>query len=197
MSDRQVRVLLTGGIGAGKSSVGELLRARGALVIDADQVGHQVLEPGGEAFKGVAENWPSVVVDGVIDRSRLADIVFRDRAELELLEGFTHHAIRQRIADLVRGSKEQVVVVQVPLLTDFMGEGWLRVVVDAEPDVRGNRLLRRGMEADDVRRRMKSQPARRQWLEAADWVVDNSGSFDELAGRVDELWRELQTMASS
>ena len=69
--------MLTGGIGAGKSSVGELLRARGALVIDADKVGHQVLEPGGEAFDRVAETWPSVVVNGVIDRRRLADIVFR------------------------------------------------------------------------------------------------------------------------
>ncbi len=60
MSDRQVRVLLTGGIGAGKSSVGELLRARGALVIDADEVGHKVLEPGGAAFDRVAETWPAV-----------------------------------------------------------------------------------------------------------------------------------------
>ena len=98
MSDRQVRVLLTGGIGAGKSSVGELLRARGALVIDADEIGHQVLEPGGEAFDRVAETWPSVVVDGVIDRRKLADIVFGDPVELRRLEEFTHGAIREKIS---------------------------------------------------------------------------------------------------
>ena len=195
MSDRQVRVLLTGGIGAGKSSVGELLRARGALVIDADEIGHQVLEPGGEAFNRVAERWPSVVVNGVIDRRRLADIVFRNPAELERLESFSHAAIRSRIADHIEASQQHIVVVEVPLPTDFMGEGWVRVVVDADRYGRIERLRRRGVHEEDMTRRMNAQPSRRQWLASADMVVDNSGSQEQLMAEVEKLWTELQVMA--
>jgi dephospho-CoA kinase len=189
--------LLTGGIGAGKSSVGALLRARGALVIDADEVGHQVLEPSGEAYNRVAETWPSVVVDGVIDRRRLADIVFRDRMDLERLEGFTHSAIRQRIAAMIGESSEQVVVVELPLLANFMGKGWRRVVVDAEPDVRTERLIRRDMDENDARQRMDAQPSPGQWLASADLVLDNSGSYEHLVVQVDELWHKLQALAGS
>ncbi|MGZ8783982.1 MAG: dephospho-CoA kinase [Acidimicrobiia bacterium] len=191
MSDRQVRVLLTGGIGAGKSSVGELLLARGALVIDADQVGHQVLESGGEAFERVAETWPSVVVDGMIDRRRLADIVFGDPAELEKLEGFTHAAIRRRIARMIERASEQVIVVEVPLLTDFMGPGWIRVVVDADPDTRTERLRRRGMDGSDASRRMAAQAERADWVAAADVVIDNSLDPDALGAQVDAFWERL------
>lgn len=197
MSARQVRVLLTGGIGAGKSAVGELLRARGARVIDADEVGHRVLEPGGEAFGSVAEAWPSVVVDGVIDRQRLADIVFADPTELERLQGFTHSAIRQRIASAIERSSEPVVVVEVPLLTDFMGKGWLRVVVDADSATRTERLRARGMDEDDVMRRINAQPSRTQWLGSGDVVLYNSGSQERLLAQVDELWNQLQEMAVS
>ena len=191
MFDRQVQVLLTGGIGAGKSSVGELLRARGALVIDADSIGHQVLEPGGPAYYRVAETWPSVVVDGAIDRRRLADIVFRDPAELRRLEGFTHVAIRRRITEMIERSTERVVVVEVPLLTDFMGDGWLRVVVDADLDLRKQRLDRRGTEPDDTARRMGNQPTRAEWVAAADVVIDNSGDAEMLRGQVEALWGRL------
>lgn len=192
MSEEQVRVLLTGGIGAGKSVVGELLRARGALVIDADEIGHRVLEPGGAAYDQVAETWPSVVIDGVIDRTRLADIVFRDHAELERLESLTHVAIRRQIASLIEGSTEKVVVVEVPLLTDFMGAGWLRVVVDADPAIRTGRLIDRGMDQDDASRRMSAQPARDRWLDTADHVIDNSGDWDHLVAEVDALFQVLE-----
>ena len=186
-----MRVLLTGGIGAGKSAVGELLRARGALVIDADEVGHRVLDPGGAGFEAVAATWPSVVVDGVINRGRLADIVFQDPAELERLERFTHVAIRQSIADLIGRSAARVVVVEVPLLTDFMGAGWLRVVVDTNIELRTSRLLERGMDADDATRRIAAQPSRVEWQAAADVLIDNSGDFDALVQQVDALWDQL------
>lgn len=191
MSNGQVRVLLTGGIGAGKSTVGELLRARGALVIDADQVGHQVLAPGGAAFARVAESWPSVVVGGVIDRKRLADIVFSNPSDLERLESYTHAAIRQAIGNLIEHSTEQVVVVEVPLLTDFMGAGWLRVVVDADPDARTERLQRRGMNLDDANRRMAAQPSRAEWVASADVVIDNSSDPNAVGNQIDALWHRL------
>jgi dephospho-CoA kinase len=168
-----------------------LLRARGALVIDADEIGHSVLAPDGEAFNRVADTWPSVVVDGVIDRRRLADVVFRDQEELQRLEEFTHAAIRRRIGGLIEASNEQVVVVEVPLLTDFMGEGWIRVVVDADAEGRVGRLHRRGMAGDDATRRIAAQPARTQWAASADVVIDNTGDLEALAGQVDSLWARL------
>ena len=191
MSDWQVRLLLTGGIGTGKSSVGDLLRARGALVIDADEVGHWVLEPGGAAYEQVARAWPNVLAGGVIDRSRLADIVFRDPAELRRLEAFTHAAIRDRIAEAIEQSSEKVVVVEVPLLTDFMGSGWMRVVVDADLATRIKRLRVRGMDSGDVARRIAAQPERPSWIAAADVVIDNSGGRTELEEQVDALWERL------
>lgn len=191
MSDRQVRVLLTGGIGAGKSSVGDLLRARGALVIDADDIGHQVLEPGGEAYDRVAERWPSVVVEGVIDRRKLADIVFDDPVELRRLEEFTHGAIRERIYRTISQSPEQVVIIEVPLLSDFMGSGWMRVVVDADLEIRTQRLSLRGMDRDDVSRRMAAQPDRPAWNSAADFLIDNSGGQFDLEAQVEALWEQL------
>jgi dephospho-CoA kinase len=184
-------VLLSGGIGSGKSTVGELLRARGALVVDADAIGHQVLEPGGEAFTAVAEAWPSVVVEGIIDRSRLAEIVFSDPTELDRLESMTHSAIRRRISEVIAGSTQEVVVVEVPLLTDFMGPGWVRVVVDADVDVRLERLRRRGVDRDDALRRMNVQPDRQVWRTSADFVVDNAADYAALGAQVDALWAWL------
>ncbi len=189
VTNRQVRVLLTGGIGAGKSTVGELLRTRGAFVIDADQVGHDVLEPGGEAFESVSATWPSVVVEGRIDRRKLAEIVFGDGAELRKLEDLTHPAIRQRIHRLVDATDADLVVVQVPLLVDFMGNGWVRVVVDAPVDVRLARLARRG--SGEAKRRMAVQPAPAEWRAFADVVIDNSGDRQHLIGEVDGALRAL------
>jgi dephospho-CoA kinase len=191
VSERQVRVLLTGGIGSGKSSVGEMLRARGAQVIDADEIGHRVLESGGEAYARVAGQWPAVLVDGAIDRKRLADIVFRDREALEMLEGITHEAIRRRVRDLIAGSLHRLIVVEVPLLTDFMGAGWIRVVVDADRQTRMDRLRARGLDHEDVARRMAAQPDREDWLAAADFVIDNRGNSDDLEEQVEALWRRL------
>ena len=194
MTDRQVRILLSGGIGSGKSTVGEMLRARGALVIDADEVGHQVLTPGGAAHRRVVERWPSVLVDGSVDRQRLADIVFSDPAELERLEAFTHGAIRTSISAMVEAAAERVVVVEVPLLSDFMGSGWIRVVVDAAPEPRTSRLVGRGMDESDVARRMAAQPVREEWSAAAEILIDNSGDRTALERQVDRLWRRLMAI---
>lgn len=165
-----------------------MLRARGALVIDADHIGHQVLQRGGEAFLPVIETWPEVLVGGEIDRRRLADIVFRERAELEKLEAITHPAIRERIHRLVDEAQQDVVVVEVPLLSDFMGPGWRRVVVDADPDTRLSRLRRRGMRESDAASRMHTQPTGDEWRATADLVIDNSGSPEDLEPVVQRLW---------
>ncbi len=184
-------LLLSGGIGAGKSAAAELLAERGALVIEADLVGHGVLEVGGDAHEAVARAFPMAVVDGVIDRALLAREVFADPARLRLLESLTHPAIRASIHRMVETSDAEVVVVEVPLLSDFLGDGWQRIVVDAPEDVRLQRLVDRGMQPLDVKTRMLAQPSDVEWVESADYLIDNSGDREALAAQIDALWKQL------
>lgn len=185
------KLIVRGGIGSGKSSVAELLAAHGATVISADTVGHTVLEPGGEAYDGVRARWPEVVgPDGIVDRSRLAEIVFADPDELRELEAMTHPAIRKAIAERVEAT-DGPVVVELPLPSDFLEGEWVSIVVDAPDDLRRSRLVARGMSDADITARMASQPTRLEWLGLADIVVDNSGDLDALSQQVDELWESL------
>jgi dephospho-CoA kinase len=188
---RRKHLLLTGGIGAGKSEVGKLLARRGACVIDADRIGHQVLEPGGEAFEAVAAAFPDASADGVVDRRLLARDVFTDPVRLRLLESLTHPAIRQRIRELVEDCDVPLVVVEAPLLSDFMGDGWERVVVDAPDDARIRRLVDRGMAPLDAKARMAAQPSRDEWRALADFLIDNSGDLETLEAQVGRLWERL------
>ncbi len=188
-----MRVLLGGGIGSGKSAVAALLREAGATVVDADAAGHRVLEPGGEAFDQVAARWPEAVRDGRIDRAALGGVVFADPAQLAELEAITHPAIAARIAGAVAAAGTDVVVVEVPVLARLVGEDWPRVVVDAPDEARVARSVARGMDEGDVRRRMAAQPSRAEWLEAADYVVDNSGNLEDLSTQVERLWAWLSS----
>ncbi len=184
-----VKALVSGGIGSGKSAVARMLAMLGAHVIDADAIGHEMLA--GVCHDEVALRWPGVVRDGRIDRAALADIVFAKPAELAALEAITHPAIAARIAEEVERTNAPVVVVEMPLLKNLMGEGWLRIVVDAGEAVRVRRLLERGMQPEDIRARMMVQPNRRAWLAAADVVVGNDGSLADLESEVAAVWRRL------
>lgn len=165
------RIILTGGIGSGKTYVAGRLRDRGWEVIEADTIGHQVLEPGGGAHGAVVERWPSVVVDGSIDRAGLAAIVFADPEQLRELEAITHPRIRETILERVDAAPGDVVV-EIPLLRDWFA-GWPVVVVMAPMSVRRRRLRQRGMDEADIDRRIASQPTETQWRSAGDFVVSN------------------------
>ena len=182
MTSQHRRWLLTGGIGSGKSEVRRLLDKHGIRTIDADSVGHAVLEH--EALPTVARRWPDVVVDGVVDRSRLAEIVFAQPAELAELEAITHPLIFGRIEAELEGF-EGIAVVEAPVI-DF-GVNWARMVVDAPNGLRLQRAVARGMGRDDVQRRMDAQPSRGEWLAAADVVVPNWLDLDRLGETVELL----------
>lgn len=186
-----IRVALSGGIGAGKSTAGEHFERLGALVISADRIGHDVIAPDGPAHGAVAERWPQVIRAGAVDRSLLAAVVFGDRDELAALEAMTHPEIRAEIERRVDASGPGIVVVEIALLRHFLGEGWVRVVVDAPDEVRRARLRARGMEARDIAARISAQPSRSAWLAAADHVIDNSGGRDLLESEVERVWRLL------
>jgi dephospho-CoA kinase len=184
------RFVLAGPIGSGKSVLGGMLQRRGALVIEADLIGHQILEPGEVAFPAVAARWPSAVVDGRIDRRRLASVVFADGNALRVLEALTHPHIAARVEARAAGAGERPVAVELPLVADILGEEWPRLVVLADAEVRLRRAVARGMEVEDVKRRMASQPTEARWSASADWVIRNDGSLDELDAEVGRWWAQ-------
>ncbi len=186
MINGQHRWLLGGGIGSGKSAVRVLLERSGFQAIDADSIGHEVLEPDGAAFDQVADRWPVVVIDGYIDRKALGGIVFGDTGELEALEEITHPHIFGIINRLVQGI-DGTFVVEVPIIQPGIEGGWRRIVVDCDDGARLGRLLERGMTSADAEARMRIQPSRSEWLAGADLVVPNHGSLDDLTATVERL----------
>ncbi len=190
---------LTGGIGAGKSTVAELLARRGAVVIDADAIAREVVEPGMPALAALVERFgPDVVdADGRLDRAALAAKAFVNDEERKALEGITHPAIGaaflQRIADAPAGS---VIVHDIPLLTEAKRQGDYAavIVVEAPLDVRLDRLEVRGVPRDDARRRIALQATDEERRAVATWVVDNAGDVEALDAQLDEIWSALQKM---
>jgi dephospho-CoA kinase len=185
-----VRILLGGGIGSGKSIVGRRFERLGAIVIEADHLGHAVLETDGEAFAAVGERWPSVVVADRIDRSALAEIVFSDREQLTELEALTHPPIIHRMTEISSSAGD--LVVEIPITLDVPG-GWTKVFIDADEDVRLGRAVERGGSETDVRKRMASQPSRDEWMTWSDVKIDNNGSIEDLHRQIDALWHRLRT----
>lgn len=198
-----LRVGLTGGIGAGKSEVSARLAAQGAVIIDADTIAREVVEPGTEGLAEVVGAFgPEVLLpDGTLDRPRLGDIVFADPELRSKLNAIVHPRVGARMAELEQAAGPgAIVVLDVPLIaesgrTDAYD---LIVVVDAPPRVQVDRLVRRrGMTREQARARMEAQASREQRLAIADIVVDNSGSLGELDRQVGDLWTELRRRAGS
>ncbi|MBM7173660.1 dephospho-CoA kinase [Streptomyces sp. G44] len=192
-----LKVGLTGGIGAGKSEVSRLLVASGAVLIDADRIAREVVEPGTPGLAAVVEAFgPEILApDGSLDRPRLGAIVFADAERLAALNAIVHPLVGARSAELERSaSGDAVVVHDVPLLTEN-GLAPLYdvvVVVDASPRTQLDRLVRlRGMSEEDARARMAAQATREKRLEIADIVIDNDGSLEGLRERVAEVWSDL------
>lgn len=184
--------VVTGGIGSGKSTIRRTLDDLGAVTIDADQIGHGVLEPDGPAFEAVADRWPSVVRDGRIVRPELGAIVFSNPSELRDLEAITHPAIGREIAKSVAAAGDSVVIVEVSVPKDLVGVGWLHTVVaDLPVEQRRQRLIERGMDPAEVGQRMSAQPSRDEWRARGRWVISTAGTREEVAERVQRLWDDV------
>ena len=187
---RVSRVVLGGGIGAGKSSVARLFAESGYLHVEADRVGADVLRPGTEATSAVEREWPSVVCNGVVDRGGLASIVFADEQALRLLESITHPAITAEIERRVAGIDRDVVVETPVAHLDLTGE-WIRIAVVADEDTRIARAVARGGDPNDVRRRVTSQVRDEEWRDWADIVLENSRSWSETEKAVSVIIKGL------
>jgi dephospho-CoA kinase len=193
---------LTGGIGSGKSEVARRFVAHGAVLIDADLVAREVVEPGTPGLAAVVTEFGEDMLrpDGTLDRERLGSIVFADAGRLAALNAIVHPLVGRRMQELNdTAPADAVVVYDVPLLTenDLAGTYDAVVVVDTALETQIARLVGvRGMTGDAARARIAAQATREQRLAIADYVIDNSGPLEALSAQVDALWRELSAKAA-
>jgi dephospho-CoA kinase len=196
--EKLLRVGLTGGIASGKSMVAAELAARGAVIIDADVLAREVVEPGTPALAAIVDRFGTqVLIDGQLDRARLAEIVFADPLARRDLERIVHPAVRARAAELERAAGDAAVVVHViPLLveTGQHEEFDLVVTVDADHETQIQRLMaRNGFNRTEAEARIAAQASREERRRAADVVLDNTGDVPQLRAQIDVLWAELSS----
>jgi dephospho-CoA kinase len=194
---------LTGGIGSGKSTVSAVLAEKGAVVIDADAIVHEVQAPGGAAYQPMVDHFgPGVVrADGTFDRAAIAEIVFNDPAQLAALNAIVHPLVGQTILERMEAEADtdHVVILDVPLLvesgrSDMAG----LIVVDVPVETAVARAVARGPAGEaDVRARIAKQASREDRLAKADFVIDNAGSLTDLRQQVDAAWTWIQSLAST
>ncbi|MET3206094.1 UNVERIFIED_ORG: dephospho-CoA kinase [Arthrobacter sp. UYEF13] len=191
-----LKIGLTGGIASGKSVVASRLAGLGAVLVDADALARDVVEPGMPGLARVVESFGPDMLDagGRLDRARLGSVVFGNPSQLAVLNGIVHPLVRAAAARIIATAPAGAIVVQdIPLLVETgQGSGFhLVLVVDAPDDVRIGRMLEhRGMTAEDAGSRMAAQASRGARLAAADVVLDNSGSLADVTAQVDRLWTE-------
>ncbi len=197
---------LTGGIASGKSTVARRLAELGAVVVDADVIAREVVEPGTPGLARIAEEFgPGVIApDGTLDRAALGAIIFGDEAARATLNAITHPAVGERsralFAEALAADPDALVVYDVPLLVNERGEGRADefdrvIVVSADEETRVRRLVElRGLDEADARRRVGAQAPESARLAIADIVIDANGTLDQTLAQVDEAWASLRTV---
>lgn len=195
---------VTGGIASGSSLVAGMFRDLGAIVIEADQVARETVQPGTGVYRKIVEAFGKDIVlpDGSLDRRRLGAIVFKDPVARRRLNVMTHPEIRRRIQlQVERLAAEQpdaVVIVDVPLLLDTTGPEAFDldgvIVVVATPEQQIERLIRRdNLSREEAEHRLAAQRPVAEKAAEADWVIDNTGTVEETRRQVGILWSELAT----
>jgi dephospho-CoA kinase len=192
-----MRVGLTGGVASGKSTVSAMLADLGAVIVDADILAREVVARGTEGLSEVvAEFGPEVLTDdGALDRSALGTLVFADADRRRALEAIIHPRVRARAAEIEAAAPpDSVVVHDIPLLAETgQADSFDAViVVDVPNDVQLDRMVRlRGMTPEDAQARIDAQASREDRLAVATYVVDNTGTLEELRRRVAEVYAAL------
>jgi dephospho-CoA kinase len=186
-----LRVALTGGIGSGKSLVGEILEELGALVIDSDQLAREVIERGSPGYEEVITAFgDSILSEGQIDRAKLAAVVFKEVDLRNKLESIIHPLVREAAEKLAKNLPSGAILVnQIPLLVESDGAKRFDYVitVSADEEIRRERLRLRGLKDYEITERMAAQVADLDREKIANYILRNDGSIDELTRAVEAL----------
>ena len=188
-------VALTGGIGSGKSTVGQIFAQLGAIVVDSDQLARDVLERGSIGFNEVVAKFgDEILKNGEIDRQLLGSIVFKDPTKRSELEQITHPLIRKAFAEVIaRSTSNSIVINQIPLLVESNHDYKFDhvITVSASEDIRAQRLLKRGLTGVQIRERMQAQVTDQMRESIADSVIVNEKSEQEVTDQVEKIWELL------
>jgi len=189
-------VALTGGIGSGKTMVGEIFAELGALVVDSDQLAREVVERGSKGFDLiVTEFGDEILKNGDLDRAALASLIFKDPKKRARLEEITHPLIRQSFAKIVSSAgSDSIIINQIPLLVESKHDyKFDHIITISVPDeIRTERLLKRGLTLTQIDQRMKAQATDAQREVISDTVIINDKSEQELITQVEKVWESLK-----
>ena len=192
-----MKVGLTGGIGAGKSTVADLFSQKGAVVIRSDELARQVIEPQTPGFQQVIDRFGKDFInsEGYIDRAKLAQVVFHDDAALKDLENIVHPLVRSKTNQIIdQHTSETIIVNEIPLLLEKEMESlfdFLVIVISSEKN-RLERLSQRGLTTEQATARMAKQVSDDERKAAADFLIVNDGNLDQLEVDVEKIWQTLQ-----
>jgi dephospho-CoA kinase len=190
-----IKVALTGGIGSGKSAAGDFFEDLGAVVVDADLLARDVIERGTDGFDElVATFGDEILTNGVLDRSKLGQIVFADPDARKTLEEIIHPRVAEAFEEIVQESPEDsVIVYQIPILVETKGQDRFDYVITVEASLenRISRLKKRGLKGYEIEARMRVQATDEQRAEIADSVLKNDGDLDSLLRQVENIYEDV------
>jgi len=194
-------VALTGGIGSGKTMVGEIFAELGALVVDSDQLAREVVERGSKGFDLiVTEFGDEILKNGDLDRAALASLIFKDPKKRTRLEEITHPLIRQSFAKIVSSAgSDSIIINQIPLLVESKHDYKFDhvITISAPEKIRTERLIKRGLTLTHIEQRMKAQATDAQREVISDTVIVNDKSEQELLAQVEKVWESLNNKSKS
>ena len=190
-------VALTGGIGSGKSTVGQIFAQLGATVIDSDQLARDVIERGSIGFNEVVAKFgDEILKNGEIDRQILASLVYKDPAKRAELEQITHPLIRKAFTKVVSSaSPDSIIINQIPLLVESNHDYKFDhiITVSASESIRTDRLIKRGLTNEQIKQRMQAQATDQMREGIADSVIVNEKSEQEITDQVEKIWEQLSS----
>lgn len=191
-------VALTGGIGSGKTTVGDIFSELGAVVIDSDQLARAVLERGSKGFDLVlAKFGDAILKNGELDRSLLAALVFNDSQKRSELESITHPLIRQSFAEIISSlPSESIIINQIPLLFESKGAYKFDhiITISAPEELRIERLKNRGLGFSDIKKRMEAQASDVERESISNSIIRNDKDELHLRNQVESIWLELENL---
>ena len=194
-------VALTGGIGVGKSTVASIFSSKGAITVNVDEVGHSVLKSGSHAYNEIVETFGEAILlnEGEIDRSSLGNIVFESPDKLAQLEAITHPSINEELNRILKEESAPVIILDMAILVEkplaiLSGKPLYRkvIVVESDMEIRLSRLLKRGLDKEEIMSRINSQANDQERREVADLIIENNNSLSDLKIKTETAWEEIQ-----